>query len=192
MKRACAILALLLFAGTSAAAADGPPHIAGHLLAAYCIASPAEKLEHFTAIYREFIPVAAPPGSNSTVAFHGGYVGLAGNKVATGGSTIYFSIWSEDAAEVQPADKKYGTIKTRQLNHEGTAGRDGCPSSNEQLDHLAAGGQGIIRGFEPQALAATLTARAFSRHSASGWNACRGEAELPRQGPTKGVVRDLI
>ena len=63
------------------------------------------------------------------MAFHGGYVGLAGNKDDTGGSTINFSIWGEDAVEVQPADKKYGTINTRQFTHEGTgwAGRLAYP-----------------------------------------------------------------
>jgi hypothetical protein len=120
----------LLVAPLSLSAAEVPPHIArGHLLAAFCSASPDEKLDHVTAIYREITPVAAPPGSYTTVAFHGGYVGLAGNKDGTGGNTINFSIWGKDAEEVQPADKKYGTIQTRQFNHEGTgwAGRLAYP-----------------------------------------------------------------
>jgi hypothetical protein len=112
------------------AAAEVPPHIArGHLLAAYCVTAPEAKVVHVTAIYREIIPVAAPPGSYTTVAFTGGYVGLAGNKDATGGDTINFSIWGKDAAELEPADKKFGTIKTRQFTHEGTgwAGRLAYP-----------------------------------------------------------------
>jgi Domain of unknown function (DUF3472) len=101
----------------------------GHLSAAYCSASPAQNPKQIVAIYREIIPVAAPPGSYTTVAFTGGYVGLAGNKTAEGGDTINFSIWGQDAEEVEPADKKFGTIKTRQFTHEGTgwAGRLAYP-----------------------------------------------------------------
>ena len=82
-------------------------------------------MKQVTAIYREIIPVAAPPGSYTTLAFHGGYVGLAANKDGTGGDTINFSIWGKDAAELEPADKKFGAINTRQFTHEGTgwAGR---------------------------------------------------------------------
>jgi len=122
---------LLLLATTlQLCAAEVPPHIArGHLLAAFCGASPDKKPEHVTAIYREIIPVAAPPGSYTTVAFTGGYVGLAGNKDHTGGDTINFSIWGQDAAEVEPADQRHGAIKTRQFTHEGTgwAGRLAYP-----------------------------------------------------------------
>ena len=121
---------LLLATGIPVCAADiAPPPAREHLLAAYCVASPDGKPQHVTAIYREIIPVAAPPGSYTTVAFTGGYVGLAGNKDNTGGDTVNFSIWGEDAVEVAPADKKYGTIKTRQFTHEGTgwAGRLAYP-----------------------------------------------------------------
>jgi hypothetical protein len=116
--------------GGATRAADIPPHIArGHLLAAFCGARPDAKPKQVTAIYREIIPVAAPPGSYTTVAFSGGYVGLAGNKDSTGGGTINFSIWGKDAAEVEPADKQHGTIPTRQFTHEGTgwAGRLAYP-----------------------------------------------------------------
>ena len=121
---------LLLATALQLCAAEVPPHIArGHLLAAFCGASPDKKPEHVTAIYREIIPVAAPPGSYTTVAFTGGYVGLAGNKDHTGGDTINFSIWGKDAAEVEPADQRHGAIKTRQFTHEGTgwAGRLAYP-----------------------------------------------------------------
>jgi len=124
------IIILLVAPQTAPHAAELPPHIArGHLLAAFCSAQPPEKLAHVTAIYREIIPVAAPPSSYTTVAFSGGYIGLAGNKDDTGGDTINFSIWGKDAAEVEPADKKHGTIKTRQFTHEGTgwAGRLAYP-----------------------------------------------------------------
>lgn len=121
---------LLLTTTLQLCAAEVPPHIArGHLLAAFCGASPDKKPERVTAIYREIIPVAAPPGSYTTVAFTGGYVGLAGNKDHTGGDTINFSIWGKDAAEVEPADQRHGAIKTRQFTHEGTgwAGRLAYP-----------------------------------------------------------------
>jgi hypothetical protein len=97
----------------------------GHLSAAYCSASSEQKPKRIVAIYREIIPVAAPHGSYTTVAFAGGYVGLAGNKTPGGGDTINFSIWGQEAAEVEAADKKFGTVKTRQFTHEGTgwAGR---------------------------------------------------------------------
>ncbi len=123
-------LLLLQLACATLSAAEVPPHIArGHLLAAYCSAIPDKKLERVIAVYREIIPVAAPPGSYTTVAFNGGYVGFAGNKDGTGGDTINFSIWGKDAAELEPADKKFGTIKTRQFTHEGTgwAGRLSYP-----------------------------------------------------------------
>jgi hypothetical protein len=123
-------LLLLPLACMTLSAAEVPPHIArGHLLAAYCSARPDTKLKQVAAIYREIIPVAAPPGSYTTVAFNGGYVGLAGNKDGKGGDTINFSIWGKDAAELAPADKKFGTIKTRQFTHEGTgwAGRLAYP-----------------------------------------------------------------
>ena len=101
----------------------------GHLSAAFCSARPAEKPKQVVGIYREIIPVAAPPSSYTTVAFKGGYVGLAGNKTAEGGTTINFSIWGEDAREVEPADQRFGTIKTRKFTHEGTgwAGRLAYP-----------------------------------------------------------------
>jgi hypothetical protein len=68
---------LLLAISLPVCAADVSPHIArGHLLAAFCGASPDKKPKQVTAIYREIIPVAAPPGSYTTVAFSGGYVGL--------------------------------------------------------------------------------------------------------------------
>ena len=121
---------LLLGMSCSVGAAEVPPHIArGHLMAAFCVASPEKNPKQVTAIYREIIPVAAPPGSYTTVAFHGGYVGLAGSKDGTGGEVINFSIWGEDAAEAEAADKENGTIKTRQFTHEGTgwAGRLAYP-----------------------------------------------------------------
>ena len=126
------LFALLFVLGRcdSAPAAETPPHIArGHLLAAFCGARPDAKLEHVTAICREIVPVAAPPGSYTTVAFKGGYVGLAGNKDGTGGDTINFSIWGQDAVEAEPADQTHGTIRTRQFTHEGTgwAGRLAYP-----------------------------------------------------------------
>lgn len=114
----------------SVSQAEEPAHIArGHLLAAFCGASPEPKPKQVTGIYREIIPVAAPPGSYTTVAFKGGYVGLAGNKDHTGGDTINFSIWGKDATEAEPANKQHGTIKTRQFTHEGTgwAGRLAYP-----------------------------------------------------------------
>ena len=114
----------------TACVAEVPPHIArGHLLAAYCKATPVKNPKRVAAIYREIIPVAAPHGSYTTVAFHGGYVGLAGNKDNTGGGQINFSIWGEDATEAEPANKQHGTIKTRQFKHEGTgwAGRLAYP-----------------------------------------------------------------
>ncbi|MCB1244209.1 MAG: DUF3472 domain-containing protein [Verrucomicrobiales bacterium] len=121
---------LLLCASLSVCATEVPPHIArGHLLAAFCSASPDTNPKQVTAIYREIIPVAAPPGSYTTVAFRGGYVGLAGNTDSTGGDTINFSIWGKDAVEAEPANKQHGTIKTRQFTHEGTgwAGRLAYP-----------------------------------------------------------------
>ena len=121
---------LLAVMSLTACAAEVPPHIArGHLLAAYCKASPDKNPKRVVAIYREIIPVAAPHGSYTTVAFHGGYVGLAGNKDNTGGGHINFSIWGEDAVEAEPASKQHGTIKTRQFKHEGTgwAGRLAYP-----------------------------------------------------------------
>jgi hypothetical protein len=92
-------------------------------------ADTAQRTDGLTAVYREIIPVAAPPDSHATVAFTGGYIGLAGNKDNTGGDTINFSIWGEDAVEARPADKRYGTIETRQFTHEGTgcAGRLAYP-----------------------------------------------------------------
>jgi hypothetical protein len=118
-------LALLTSQGTFATDNIAARLAQGHLSAAYCIARPERKPKQVVAIYREIIPVAAPPGSYTTVAFTGGYVGLAGNKTAEGGDTINFSIWGKDAKEVEPADKTFGTIKTRQFTHEGTgwAGR---------------------------------------------------------------------
>ena len=125
------LAALLLLAATlPLRAADVPPNIArGHLLAAYCSASPDAKPPHVNAICREIVPAAAPAGSYTTVAFTGGYVGLAGNQDGTGGNTINFSIWGQDAAEAAPADARYGTVQTRQFTHEGTgwAGRLAYP-----------------------------------------------------------------
>ena len=111
-------------------AEEVPAHIKrGHLLAAFCDAIPDKKPPKVTAIYREIIPVAAPKSSYTTVAFTGGYVGLAGIKDGKGGTTINFSIWGKEAKEVEPADKTHGTIKTRQFTHEGTgwAGRLAYP-----------------------------------------------------------------
>ena len=128
MKTFAALLLLVLALPLSAT--DVPPNIArGHLLAAYCSTSPDTKSKHVNAIYREIIPTAAPAGSYTTVAFTGGYVGLAGNTDGTGGSTINFSIWGKDATETAPADEKFGTVKTRQFTHEGTgwAGRLAYP-----------------------------------------------------------------
>ena len=132
MKTISAILAALLISASAelrAAESIAARLAQGHLSAAYCSASPAQKPKQIVAIYREIIPVAAPPGSYTTVAFTGGYVGLAGNKTPEGGDTINFSIWGKDAEEVAPADKKFGTIKTRQFTHEGTgwAGRLAYP-----------------------------------------------------------------
>lgn len=130
VKWTFAVVAGLLLMQRQLSAEDVPAHIArGHLLAAFCSATPAEKPDRVVAIYREIIPVAAPPGSYTTVAFSGGYVGLAGNKDATGGDQINFSIWGKDAAELEPADRRFGTIKTRQFTHEGTgwAGRLAYP-----------------------------------------------------------------
>ncbi len=107
-----------------------PPHIArGHLLAAFCSAHPEKKPERVVAIYREIIPINAPKSSYTTVAFSGGYVGLAGNKDGNGGDQINFSIWGTDCIEIESANKKYGSIKTRQFTHEGTgwAGRLAYP-----------------------------------------------------------------
>jgi len=85
---------LLVAAALPMWAAEVPPHIArGHLLAAFCAATPEQNPRRITAIYREIIPVAAPPGSYTTVAFTGGYVGLAGITNGTGGTVINFSIW---------------------------------------------------------------------------------------------------
>jgi len=120
-------------------AAEVPSHIArGHLLAAYCSARPETKPKQVVGIYREIVPVAAPPGSYTTVAFTGGYVGLTGNKDATGGNQINFSIWGKDAAEAAPADSTYGAIKTRQFTHEGTgwAGRLAYPWKVGQRYHV--------------------------------------------------------
>jgi len=111
-------------------AEEVPPHIArGHLLAAFCEAAPEKKPKQVMGIYRQIIPAAAPHSSYTTVAFNGGYVGLAGNKDGKRGTTINFSIWGKDAEEVEPADKRHGTIKTRQFTHEGTgwAGRLAYP-----------------------------------------------------------------
>ncbi|NBV20670.1 MAG: DUF3472 domain-containing protein [Proteobacteria bacterium] len=127
---AVALMLWLLPLAGALDAAEVPAHIArGHLLAAFCGASPAVKVKQVTAIYREIIPVAAPSGSYTTVAFAGGYVGLAGNHDGTGGDTINFSIWGKDAKELEPADQKFGSIKTRQFTHEGTgwAGRLAYP-----------------------------------------------------------------
>lgn len=127
MKAMWLSLALVLSAH---GADDAPaPPARGHLLAAYCVASPAEEAKQIAGIYREIIPVAAPPGSYTTVAFTGGYIGLAGNKDKLGGDTVNFSIWGRDAAEVAPADPRFGTTKTRQFDHEGTgwAGRLSYP-----------------------------------------------------------------
>ncbi len=107
-------------------AGEVPPHIArGHLLAAYCVASPETKLKQVTAIYREIIPVAAPPGSYTTVAFSGGYVGLAGNKDNTGGDTINFSIWGEDAAKLSRRTNTSARSRHDSLRTKARAGRDG-------------------------------------------------------------------
>ena len=58
-----------------------PDHIKrGHLLAAFCSAHPKDKPKNVIAIYREVVPLQAPKSSYTTVAFRGGYVGLAGNK----------------------------------------------------------------------------------------------------------------
>ena len=125
-----ALLLAPLPALTAAPADDVAARLAqGHLSAAYCAAHPEKQPAQVVGIYREIIPVAAPPGSYTTVAFAGGYVGLAGNKTAAGGDTINFSIWGKDAAEVEAADKKFGTVKTRQFTHEGTgwAGRLAYP-----------------------------------------------------------------
>ena len=101
----------------------------GHLSAAYCKASPTVKVPRIIGLYRQIMPLAAPATSYTTVAFNGGYVGLAGNKDNSGGDQINFSIWGKDAAEVAPADKEHGTIRTRQFTHEGTgwAGRLAYP-----------------------------------------------------------------
>lgn len=131
LRSALAALLLAPLAGLDAVSADDvTARLAqGHLSAAYCSASPEQRPKQIVAIYREIIPVAAPHGSYTTVAFAGGYVGLAGNKTAEGGDTINFSIWGQDAAEVEPADKKFGAVKTRQFTHEGTgwAGRLAYP-----------------------------------------------------------------
>lgn len=129
LQPALAALLISPFAPVRAAEDIAARLAQGHLSAAYCSASAEQKPEQIVAIYREIIPVAAPPGSYTTVAFTGGYVGLAGNKTPEGGDTINFSIWGQDAAEVEPADKKFGTIKTRQFTHEGTgwAGRLAYP-----------------------------------------------------------------
>jgi hypothetical protein len=131
MKYSCLLFpALLLAPLTACSAEDIAARLAqGHLSAAYCTSRPDNPPAQVVAIYREIIPVAAPPGSYTTVAFNGGYVGLAGNKTAAGGDTINFSIWGKDAAEAAPADKKFGTINTRQFTHEGTgwAGRLAYP-----------------------------------------------------------------
>ncbi len=123
-------LLLLLTLPLIAGGAEVPAHIArGHLLAAFCSASPEKKPKKVIALYREIIPVAAPRGSYTTVAFNGGYVGLAGNKDGKGGGTINFSIWGKDAKEEEPADDRHGAIRTRQFTHEGTgwAGRLAYP-----------------------------------------------------------------
>jgi len=131
MRLILALVTSLLLAPLAALPADGiAARLAqGHLSAAYCTARPEKQPVQVVAIYREIIPVAAPPSSYTTVAFNGGYVGLAGNKTVTGGDTINFSIWGQDAAEIAPADKKFGTVNTRQFTHEGTgwAGRLAYP-----------------------------------------------------------------
>jgi hypothetical protein len=133
MKRILILAGLLLGipASLPISAADDRTHIEkGHLSSAFCKATPDKNPKQVTAIYREIIPVAAPKGTYSTVAFKGGYVGLVLDKDSkAGGDQINFSIWGEDAMEAQSADKKYGTIKTRQFTHEGTgwAGRLAYP-----------------------------------------------------------------
>ena len=117
---------LLLAMSFSVCAAEVPEDIApNHLSAAFCVARPDRKPNQVIAIYREIIPVASPRGSYTTVAFHGGYVGLARHKV----NHVNFSIWGDDATEAEAADKRNGTIRTRQFTHEGTgwAGRLAYP-----------------------------------------------------------------
>ena len=121
---------ILLMLTLNCCATKVPDHIKrGHLLAAFCIAHPKDKPKQVVAIYREIMPLQAPKSSYTTVAFRGGYVGLAGNRKDNFGDQINFSIWGDDAAEYESADEKYGIIKTRQFTHEGKgwAGRLAFP-----------------------------------------------------------------
>jgi hypothetical protein len=100
-----------------------------HLSSASCKAEPEHPPKQITAIYREISPISAPHGSYTTIAFHGGYVGLVADPQGNGGRQINFSIWGSDATPVESAEKRYGEIKSRQFTHEGVgwAGRLAYP-----------------------------------------------------------------